>query len=178
MASWWLVPPRWEPDFVSLSPSLTDSLTDHSFYESEGNSEPTKERCTKKAKAAKESTSSSDKKKEASKQASKNPSPPDGSSSPPSYDPQDEPEEYSKKFKASGHMAWDLLAIQNIFNVDREIKVPKRFPQYFLIMSVKGGPGYLAENYKFNCNNQKQQSKSKHFICEDKTFGAQLNTKG
>ena len=23
MASWWLVPPGWEPDFVSLAPSLT-----------------------------------------------------------------------------------------------------------------------------------------------------------
>ncbi|KAJ9067974.1 hypothetical protein DSO57_1033503 [Entomophthora muscae] len=96
----------------------------------EANSEPTKEHHTKKAKAAKEPTSSSGNKKEASKQASKNLSPPptDGSFPPPSSDPQDEPEEYSKKFKASSHVAWDPLAIHNICNVDRESKVPKRFP--------------------------------------------------
>ncbi|KAJ9089585.1 hypothetical protein DSO57_1011424 [Entomophthora muscae] len=108
---------------------------------------PTKERRTKKAKAAKEPTSSSGKKKEAPKQASKNPSPPNGSSPPSLSDPQDELEDYSKKFKASGHVAWDPLAIHNICNMDREFKVPKRFPQYFPIMSVKGSPGYVANNY-------------------------------
>ncbi|KAJ9059385.1 hypothetical protein DSO57_1002805 [Entomophthora muscae] len=45
-------------------------------------------------------------------------------------------------------------------------------------MSVKGGPGYVADNYIFNCNNQKRQTKSKHFVCEDKTCGAWLNTEG
>ncbi|KAJ9083553.1 hypothetical protein DSO57_1033690 [Entomophthora muscae] len=45
-------------------------------------------------------------------------------------------------------------------------------------MSVKDSPGYVADNYIFNCNNQKQQSKSKRFVCEDKTCGAPLNTKG
>ncbi|KAJ9083834.1 hypothetical protein DSO57_1030719 [Entomophthora muscae] len=114
-------------------PNKSDGdLTDHSFYHSEANSEPTKEQHTKKLKAAKEPTSSSGKKKEASKQASKNPSPPPpyGSSPSPSSDPQDEPEEYSKKFKASGHVALDPLAIHNICNVDREFKVPKRFPVF------------------------------------------------
>ncbi|KAJ9071435.1 hypothetical protein DSO57_1036910 [Entomophthora muscae] len=140
----------------------------------------TKERQTKKAKASKVPTSSSGKKKEASKQASKNPSPPppNGSSPPSSSDPQDEQEDYSKKFKASGHVAWDPLAIHNICNVDREFKVPKRFPWYFPIMSVKGGPGYVANNYIFNCNNQKRQTKSKHFVCKDKTCRGWLNTKG
>ncbi|KAJ9059932.1 hypothetical protein DSO57_1036412 [Entomophthora muscae] len=155
-------------------------LTNHSFYHSEADSEPTKECRAKKAKAAKEPTSSSGKKKEASKQASKNPSPPppNGSSPPSSSDPQDEPEDYSKKFKASGHVAWDPLAIHNICNVDGEFKVPKCFPRYFLIMSVKGSPGYVADNYIFNCNNQKWQTKSKHFVCKDKTCGARLNTEG
>ncbi|KAJ9059024.1 hypothetical protein DSO57_1006799 [Entomophthora muscae] len=131
------------------SPNKSDNdITNHSYYQSEADSEPTKERHTKKAKAAKEHTPASGKKKEASKQASKKPFPslPDGSSPPPSFSPQDEPEEYSKKFKASGHVAWDLLAIHNICNVDREFKVHK-------LMSLKGNPGYIADNYTFNCNN-------------------------
>ncbi|KAJ9061524.1 hypothetical protein DSO57_1019715 [Entomophthora muscae] len=105
------------------------TISGHADRKSEAGSEPTKERHTKKGKAAKEPTSSSGKKKEESKQASKSPSlSPDGSSPLPSSDPQDEPEEYSKKFKASGHVAWDPLAIHNICNMDREFKVPKHFP--------------------------------------------------
>ncbi|KAJ9066799.1 hypothetical protein DSO57_1006090 [Entomophthora muscae] len=101
-----------------------DNLADHSFYESEADSEPTKEHRNKKEKVDKEPISSSGKEKEASKQASKNHSPPpDGSSPLPSSDPQDEPEECSKKFKASGHLALDPLAIHSICNVDGE-KVP------------------------------------------------------
>ncbi|KAJ9074433.1 hypothetical protein DSO57_1006394 [Entomophthora muscae] len=116
------------------SPNKSDGdLTDYSFYHSEANYEPPKEQHTKKSKPVKEPISSSGKKYEASKQASKNPSPPspNGSSPPSSSDPQDELEEYSKKFKASGHVAWDPLAIHNICNLDRELKVPKRFPSTF-----------------------------------------------
>ncbi|KAJ9049063.1 hypothetical protein DSO57_1028487 [Entomophthora muscae] len=112
-------------------------------------------------KANKEPTSSSGKKKKASKQASKNPSSPDNVSSPFSSDPQDGPEEYSKKFKASDHMAWDPLAIHNICLWTESSKSLSASP-VFPIMSVKGSPGYIADNYIFNCNNQKRQTNSKH----------------
>ncbi|KAJ9069307.1 hypothetical protein DSO57_1019870, partial [Entomophthora muscae] len=156
------------------SPNSSPPTPSPSSFPAKADSEPTKKCRAKKQKATNEHISSSGKKKEVSKQASvvnaaihhsqrTLPLPPDGSSPLPSSDPQDEPEEYSKKFKASGHVAWDPLAIHNICNVDREFK---------------GGPGYGADNYIFNCNNQKRQTKSKHFVCEDKTCGAQLNTKG
>ncbi|KAJ9062840.1 hypothetical protein DSO57_1006288 [Entomophthora muscae] len=40
MASWWLIPPGWEPDFVSLAPSLTPPFdVSNNMDQSEGNIE-------------------------------------------------------------------------------------------------------------------------------------------
>ncbi|KAJ9087126.1 hypothetical protein DSO57_1036358 [Entomophthora muscae] len=150
-----LSPPSSSPSpHHSLPNKSNNDLTDHSFYQSEDNSKPTQERHTKKGKAAKEPTSSSGNKKEDSKQASKTLSlPPPNGSSPLTSDFQEESEDYFNNFKASGHMTWDPLC----------------FPCYFLIISVKGSSVYIADNYIFHCNNQKGATKSKHFVCEDKS---------
>ncbi|KAJ9090326.1 hypothetical protein DSO57_1003450 [Entomophthora muscae] len=109
---------------------FNNDLTDLSFYLSEADSVLTKEHRTKKGKAANEPNFSSEKEKEAFKQSLRNPSfpSPGGSSSLPFSGYQEEPEDYTKNFKATGHVAWDSLAIHNIYNVDVEFKVPKCFP--------------------------------------------------
>ena len=45
-------------------------------------------------------------------------------------------------------------------------------------MSTKRGPGFVADGYIFNCNNQKRNTKSKNFVCEFKSCPARLNTTG
>ncbi|KAJ9070613.1 hypothetical protein DSO57_1006028 [Entomophthora muscae] len=117
-------------------------IINHFFYQSRADSEPTNQRRAKKEKAAKELTSFSYKKKETSKQASRSPSPPPPDDFSPlfSSDYQEELEDYTKKFKATSHVAWDPLAIHSICNVNEEFKVPKQ-------------PW-----------NQNQQTKSKNFV--------------
>ncbi|KAJ9066088.1 hypothetical protein DSO57_1013133 [Entomophthora muscae] len=100
-------PPPLSSFLHQSSHNRTDNyLTDHSFYQSEANLEPTEEQCAKKGKATKEPTSSYLWQEERGLQADLKellPSSPSGSSPLLSSNYQDEQEDYTKKFKATGH---------------------------------------------------------------------------
>ena len=123
-------------------------------------------------KASQDKQKSPAKEKSPIKEKEKQPSPSSSSVN------KESPDEYFEGFRESSPGPWDPLLVHNICNVNGEFILPKQFPKYFPIMSTKRGPGFVADGYIFNCNNQKRNTKSKHFVCEFKSCPARLNTTG
>ncbi|KAJ9061432.1 hypothetical protein DSO57_1020922 [Entomophthora muscae] len=183
------------PDPESKEPS-PDPSSSPSWYQSEGDVVPLNKQGRKKIPKSPEpqpspdesSSKESSPKESSSSQSRKRKNPtPDNSpplpnkSAPPSSSSsinKEDPDDYLSDYQQAPIGPWDPLKVHNICNLKGEFKLPKKFPRFFPLMSVKGGASLVCNGYVFNCNNQKRAGRSKHYVCEDRSCAAKIHTEG